>query len=451
MGSRVDAVSRYVWVPAVLALPAVLLLTSILTFRELGEMRTVYLRNRVATIAGRLETLPVSDFDMLYSEEPALTDLEVFERGSGTPANAALEALWSGRELFRTEVVSLGGRRVFRAWVPFHSEGLMRVARIDLEASAADFLLRHARRNLAIAGVAGLVLVLLSLYAVWTARRAAQLKHLAQLGKLSAVLAHEIRNPLGTIKGFAQLAAEKADAGVRALLEPVLEEVVRLERLVNDLLLYGRPVAPAVRETHWNSLAEQLEVNARQLADGRRVNVAVEPAACRFRTDPDLLRRALLNLVRNAVEAAAESPTRRSGWRWPRTAAEARSVTVEDNGPGIPERGSPATLRAVPHYQGQRHGARPVDYQEAGRGARRAPRTARCRPPRGTRGRIRFPALKTGASRWKPYSWLTTIPAFAACSQRFLPPRVTRWRPPLPSTKPSTSAHARTSTLYSPT
>jgi two-component system sensor histidine kinase HydH len=337
MGSRVDAVSRYVWVPAVFALPGVLLLTSILTFRELGEMRAVYLRNRVATIAGRLENLPLSDFDTLYAEEPALTDLEIFERGTGKPGNGALEALWSGRELFRTEVVDLGGRRVFRAWVPFHSEGLMRVARIDLEASAADFLLRHARRNLAIAGLAGLVLVLLSLYTVWTARRAAELRHLAQLGKLSAVLAHEIRNPLGTIKGFAQLAGEKADTGVRALLEPVLEEVGRLERLVNDLLLYGRPVAPAVRETHWNPLAEQLEMNARQLVNGRRVKVAVEPADCRFQTDPDLLRRALLNLVRNAVEAAADSPGAAV-----RVAVAAHGggavVTVEDNGPGIPEK-----------------------------------------------------------------------------------------------------------------
>ncbi len=338
MGSRVDAVSRYVWVPAVLALPGVLVLSSILTFRELGEMRAVYLRNRVATIAGRLETLPVSDFDTLYAEEPALTDLEVFERNSGTPGNAALEALWSGRELFRTEAINLAGRRVFRAWVPFHSEGVMRVARIDLEASAADFLLKHPRHNLAITGLAGLVLVLLSLYIVWTARRAAELRRLAQLGKLSAVLAHEIRNPLGTIKGFAQLAGEKADAGVSALLEPVLEEVGRLERLVNDLLLYGRPVTPAWRETHWNSLAGQLEVNARQLIDGRRVNIAVEPAACRFRTDPDLLRRALLNLVRNAVEAAAETPDAAVRVAMAGYAGGGAVVSVEDNGPGIPDK-----------------------------------------------------------------------------------------------------------------
>ena len=152
MGSRLDAVSRYVWVPAVLLLPGVLLLSSILIFRELGEMRSVYLRNRVATIAGRLENLPLADLDELYAGEPALADLEIFERGAGTPANGALAALWSGRELFHTEPAAIDGRPIFRAYVPFHSEGRMRVARIDLEASAADFLVRHSHHNSPLAG-----------------------------------------------------------------------------------------------------------------------------------------------------------------------------------------------------------------------------------------------------------------------------------------------------------
>ena len=55
-------------------------------------------------------------------------------------------------------------------------------------------------------------------------RRHLELEHLAHLGKMSAVLAHEIRNPLGAIKGFVQLALEKADQSVDALLSPVLTE-----------------------------------------------------------------------------------------------------------------------------------------------------------------------------------------------------------------------------------
>ena len=51
-------------------------------------------------------------------------------------------------------------------------------------------------------------------------RRQLHMEHLAHLGQMSAILAHEIRNPLGTIKGFAQLACEKADQRIALLLRP---------------------------------------------------------------------------------------------------------------------------------------------------------------------------------------------------------------------------------------
>jgi signal transduction histidine kinase len=88
-------------------------------------------------------------------------------------------------------------------------------------------------------------LVVLSLYGIWATRRSAllemqrlELEHLAHMGKMAAVLAHEIRNPLGTIKGFAQLVGEKTDASVRPLLEPILSETGRL-RVRPDLLPRG--------------------------------------------------------------------------------------------------------------------------------------------------------------------------------------------------------------------
>ena len=333
---KVDAISRYVWLPVAFVLPAVLLLSSVLTFRELDEMRAVYLRNHAATIAARLEGAPAPKTNELYAQEPALLDFRTYEERDGSAGSAGLDAIWSGRELFRTEMLSAGGRPVFRAYIPFHSDNRMRIARIDLAASAADFLLLHARHNLIVAGMTGLVLVLLSLYVVWSARRAAALEHLAQLGGMSAVLAHEIRNPLGTIKGFAQLAGQRADPDMAELLAPLLEEVARLEKLVKDLLLYGRPVTPSVREAEWQPLARELEMNARQAVNGRTVAVAMEKSAWRFRTDPDLLKQVLLNLLRNAIEAVGEMP---EGLVRLTVEPEGRGalIAVEDNGPGIPD------------------------------------------------------------------------------------------------------------------
>jgi two-component system sensor histidine kinase HydH len=66
-------------------------------------------------------------------------------------------------------------------------------------------------------------------------------RHLATLGGMSAVLAHEIRNPLAALKGHAQLLAEKIEdprAGERV--QRVLDEALRLEALTNDLLDFAR-------------------------------------------------------------------------------------------------------------------------------------------------------------------------------------------------------------------
>lgn len=326
------------------ALAAVLLASSLRSVRELEEVKEVFLRNKAATIAGRMEGLEAAFadedlFDLLAAEEPALVELRVYPRGDGGPAAPAADAILEGRELFRTE----RDAGVFRAWVPFHSQGDLRVARIDLAEDAADFLLVHSRHQLLVAAVSGLVLVLLSFYFSWLNVRAArlerrrlELEHLAQLGKMSAVLAHEIRNPLGTIKGFVQLAGEKADQGVRALLEPVLDETRRLEKLVSDLLLYGRPRDPERREVGWREVAARVEAHARQAIGERPVRFSAAQEDVLLRTDPDLLEQVLLNLVRNSIEAIPSGEEGRIDLSV-RRSGDAVVIEVADDGPGIPE------------------------------------------------------------------------------------------------------------------
>jgi len=306
------------WLWAALALPLVLVASSLATLARLDQLRELYLRSRAAALAARLETLLPSaskqDLEALSDEEPALVELQVFLRpGEGGPEEAFLEPIWQGRELFRTERLRAEGTEIFRLYIPFHAGTELRIARLDLDASAADALVWPARNNVIIAALSGLVLILLTLYALWISRRTArlerrqlELEHLARLGQMSAALAHEIRNPLATIKGFAQLAAEKADSKTATLLAPILEEIQRLERLVSDLLLYGRPPQPRWRWTEWDGLAAELEAHAREAAGGRPVRLLRTADNVRFRTDPDLLKAALLNLIRNAAEALDE-------------------------------------------------------------------------------------------------------------------------------------------------
>lgn len=299
------------------ALPVVLLLSSIRTYQEITEQRAIYLRHRVALLTSRLEQFPDASSDsaweVLSNDEPYLVDIVLFARDN-SETDPEVSGFWSGDELYRTGFVSQDWGMVFRAYVPFHVDGELRVARIDLDAAAAEFLLVHARHNVIVASVGGIVLVLLSVYAIWAMRRTARLQvrqlemeHLAHIGEMASVLAHEIRNPLGTIKGFAQLAVERTDDSLRSILTPVLDESRRLEALVNDLLAYGRPPAPAPKLVAWSEVSGPLAAHAKHLIGDRSVRFEMLEAPLRWRTDPLVLGQALLNLVRNAVEAIPPS------------------------------------------------------------------------------------------------------------------------------------------------
>jgi signal transduction histidine kinase len=339
----VQLVPRVVLPLVAAALPMVLLYSSVRTLRELDEQRAIYLRHRVSLVVSRLDNLaaapdPAGLWEQFSAEEPYLTDLRILSR-SENGGDPDLAPLWNGEELFRTRLSAAA----FRAWVPFHLADGLHIAQIDLNPAAADFLLEHGRHNVIVASIGGLVLVVLSIYSMWAIRRTAryqvrqlELEHLAHIGKMSAVLAHEIRNPLGTIKGFVQLAGERADDSTRKLLTRAVSETQRLEDLVKDLLAYGRPSTPQWRDVGWNEIAAILDGHARQLIGSRPVRFAVSPAEFSWRSDPALLEQAMLNLIRNAVEAI---PVNDPGEVSVEAAADESGVTirVRDTGPGLPQ------------------------------------------------------------------------------------------------------------------
>ncbi len=133
-------------------------------------------------------------------------------------------------------------------------------------------------------------------------------EQLATIGELSAVIAHEVRNPLAIIKnavgGLRRKELRREDADT--LLEILDEETDRLNRLVNDLLAYARPISPEPG----NVDLRMVVMNAVELAAaGRRgsppieieLELAQEVAA--VEGDEALLRHALLNIVDNALQA----------------------------------------------------------------------------------------------------------------------------------------------------
>ncbi|MCL2448043.1 MAG: ATP-binding protein, partial [Polyangiaceae bacterium] len=190
---------------------------------------------------------------------------------------------------------------------------------------------------------------------------------LAALGSMAAGLAHEVKNPLGAIKGAAQLLEELGgspdDPGAREFIGIILEEVNRLDRVVGSFLDYARPHAGNPIPMDLNAAVRRtVQIVSSQIADGA-IDVQldlIEPLP-RTRIDPEKFRQVLMNLLQNAIQAmdgrgkiTVSTTIRRSAWarvaHMPPEAAARRSlpddtefleVSVRDTGPGI----SPKVLR----------------------------------------------------------------------------------------------------------
>ncbi len=169
-------------------------------------------------------------------------------------------------------------------------------------------------------------------------RRLDHERRLATLGEMSAVLAHEIRNPLASLKGHAQLLVEMlADAAAaRTKAERVVSEAVRLEVLTSDLLEFVRSADIECRPT---PLAALLRESAAEI-DRRRVRVDAARAPTTWNLDPARMRQVLTNLIRNALQASPASAD-------VEVAAALHDgdlvLTVRDHGAGLPP-GDPADL-----------------------------------------------------------------------------------------------------------
>jgi signal transduction histidine kinase len=170
---------------------------------------------------------------------------------------------------------------------------------------------------------------------------------LAVVGEMSAGLAHEIRNPLGSIKAAAQLLAEDPPPGSRELVEILVEEANRLNRVVTDFLEYSRPrPAGTVQSDVAAVLRRCMQMLAAEFGDGLVLDAGLGDALPPVPVDPDRLLRVFLNLGLNAAQAMngkgrlelVAAVQRDSGpTAAGRTTPGGRKVVVRfrDHGPGI--------------------------------------------------------------------------------------------------------------------
>ncbi|SEU36104.1 GAF domain-containing protein [Stigmatella erecta] len=166
-----------------------------------------------------------------------------------------------------------------------------------------------------------------------------QRERLAALGELSAVVAHEVRNPLGAI--FNSVATIRRMVGPfhpsLPLVDIVGEEADRLNRIVDDLLNFARPPAPSPMPVPLRKLLEDVVRGAMADASNNiRVEWVVEPDVPPVLVDERMIRQAFLNLAINSVQAMLQGGLLRVGVRRMPSSRSEVEVEFTDTGSGIP-------------------------------------------------------------------------------------------------------------------
>ncbi len=165
--------------------------------------------------------------------------------------------------------------------------------------------------------------------------RSALLARERQLQMMLGGIAHEVRNPLGGIELFSGLLAEEIEDGSEAMahVRRIQRELNHLKRLVEEFLDYARERTVEKEPVDLGELLFEIAQLAGPDAAEKDVELSVEAADATVQADAHLLRGALLNLVRNAVQASPAGGTVRLG-----AEVEAGEVLlrVEDEGEGVP-------------------------------------------------------------------------------------------------------------------
>lgn len=153
--------------------------------------------------------------------------------------------------------------------------------------------------------VSGVLCLLTDLTELAGLQKQIQMKEsLAALGELSAGIAHEFKNALATISGYAQMIRSESEKGdVWENADRILHQTRAITHVVTEFLKFARPLSLAAEDVQLASMVERLATEIRDAHPD--VNVSVEGEFTEISGDEALLRQALLNLVRNAAEAAA--------------------------------------------------------------------------------------------------------------------------------------------------
>ena len=269
---------------------------------------------------------------------------ELLKRTYLIPDSTWIRRAWAGVPV-TSAVHTVGGQHFMSGYAPVRNLSGRVIGVLVAEANADFFLLldRYRSAYLITAIVSAGIFVLFSAFLVYALRllmrtqeKLVQTERLALMGQMSAVLAHEIRNPLGIIRGTADVLRARYQNKDRPdpLFEYIPEEINRLNKLVNDFLVLSRDGALNLTLENLNDLVRETVHKMRLDEEQSTVRFELQlDELPPFYFDRDAIEQVLVNLLRNAIQAidgqgTVTVRTRRAG-------GSRAEVSVADTGPGI--------------------------------------------------------------------------------------------------------------------
>ena len=157
-------------------------------------------------------------------------------------------------------------------------------------------------------------------------------ERLANLGEMSAGIAHELRNPMAVISGYTKLLMKKVDEGARPAVEAISREVVVMDRIISDFLSFAKPTELVQSDVELAGLISGCVQGVEDPSKGIRVihDYGSLPV---IRADEVLLRQSVTNLIQNAIEAMPEGGEVKISIRQD----DALRLSVSDSGHGMAE------------------------------------------------------------------------------------------------------------------